>query len=836
MLSCRVLDLTDERGQLCGQLLADLGADVILIEPPGGSHSRTVRPFAGDVEGPERSLVHWSQNRGKRSVVLDLHDPQDRARLLDLVRSADVLVESFDPGDLDRLGLGHDVLAEANPALVHTSITAFGSDGPKASWAYGDLTLAAAAGPMALTGDRDRSPLRISLPQAFLHAGADAVGATLVALYERDHHSGRGQHVDISAQHSYSVASQSYLLSHPTRGGRASRSARGIWSELIETDVQLLWPCADGQVSITFLFGSSIGPFTRRLMEWIHDEGFCDEATRDIDWVEFGTRLFTEPEAVAEYERVKGIVTDFCATKTKAELFEATFTRRVLIAPVTTTEELLASEHFAHREFWQDVECGPHGTVRFPGPFAKLSVTPLPNLSAPAPLGAHTDEVLAEAATRPPTRVEVRGVPAAPAGTNPAADRGAAGVADLEATSTVARRPLEGLKVADFMWVFAGPWATRTLADLGADVVRVESSARLDTLRTAGQFQDEHIDPDWAVQFANVNPGKRSITLDLAHPEGRDIALDLVRWADVTTESFTPGTMADFGLDYASLTEIRPDLVMASSCLMGQTGPHRSLAGFGTMAAAVSGWFHITGWPDRNPCGPFGAYTDYVSPRFLVAAILAAVEHRHRTGRGQYIDLSQAEASMRLLGPAVLDYTVNGRIMERTGNDDCVHAPHGVFRCAGDDRWVAVAVTDDDQWQRLCDLIGCPEAAQLDGNERLARRTELGQLVETWTSQREPGEAMQALQDIGVPAHQVQNTVEAFGDPQLAHRGHFVEVAHDAMGTTWVEGSRLRLSRTPARTDHGPPTLGQHTWEVLTEVLGYGDERAAEVAASGALG
>ena len=367
MLRYRILDLTDERGQLCGQVLADLGADVVLVEPPEGSHSRRVGPFAGDVEGVERSLVHWSQNRGKRSVVLDLTTPQGREQLLELARGADALVESFDPGELDRLGIGADLLAETNPALVHVSITAFGSDGPKADWAYSDLTIAASAGPMSLTGDDDRPPLRITLPQAFLHAAADAAGAALIALYERDHHSGLGQRVDISAQQSYSVASQSYLLSDLVRAGSASRTAGGVRVAGLPTKVQLLWPCKDGQVSVTFLFGAAIGPFTRRLMQWVYEEGFCDEATRDKDWLNYAVMLYDGREPISEYERLKGLLNDFFATKTKAELFDATFVRKVLIAPVTTSEELVGSDHFAARDFWEDVDCGEFGTIRFPG-------------------------------------------------------------------------------------------------------------------------------------------------------------------------------------------------------------------------------------------------------------------------------------------------------------------------------------------------------------------------------------------------------------------------------------------------------------------------------------
>jgi crotonobetainyl-CoA:carnitine CoA-transferase CaiB-like acyl-CoA transferase len=653
MLSYRVLDLTDDRGQLCGKLLADLGADVVLVEPPGGASSRRLGPFVDDEPGTERSLFHWAYNRGKRSLELDLRNGDGRRRLLELVAEADLLVESFDPGELDAMGLGRDVLARTNPGLVHVAITAFGSDGPKALWPATDLTIAAASGYSSLTGDNDRAPMRISLPQVFHHASADAAGAALAALYERDHHSGLGQFIDISAQQSHSVCSQSFLLCHPGNSGAASREAGGIRLAGLDTKIQLLWPCKDGQVSVTFLFGVSMGPFTRNLMEWVCEEGFCDEATRDKDWIDYGTMLYDGREPIAEYERVKSVVHDFLATKTKAELYEATFTRRLLIAPVTTMEELVTNEHFARRSFWQDADAGAFGTVTAAGAFAKFSAAPLPN----PPLGTALGSVGPGSATvwaRPRDPERALPTPTSPPRT---------------------ARPLEGLKIADFMWVFAGPLASRNLADLGATVVRVESSRRIDTLRTAGNFQDDKIDPDWAVQFTSVNAGKRSISLDLSNPAGREVALDLVRWADVTMESFTPKAMTGFGLDYDSLREHKPDLIMTSSCLMGHYGPQCSLAGFGTMAAAVSGWFHITGWPDRLPCGPFSAYTDYVSPRFLLMAVLAAVEHRRRTGEGQYIDLSQAEASLQFMSQAVLDYTVNGRVAERHGNDDPLFAP-----------------------------------------------------------------------------------------------------------------------------------------------------------------
>jgi crotonobetainyl-CoA:carnitine CoA-transferase CaiB-like acyl-CoA transferase len=723
------------------------------------------------------------------------------------VAGADFLIDSADPGELDRMGLDRPTLDRLNPALVHVSITAFGSDGPKAGWAHSDLVLGAASGVSSLTGDEDRPPLRVSLPQPFHHAAADGAGAALIALYDRQHHSGLGQHIDVAAQQSHSVATQSFLLSHPGNAPRASRVAGGVRVGGIDAKVQLLWPCKDGQVSVTFLFGVAIAPFTQNLMDWVHEEGFCDEATRSKDWVEYGLMLYDGREPISEYERVKQVLADFFMTKTKAELLAGTFERRVLITPVVTTAEVVESEHWRARGFWDRVDCGPAGAVTFPGGFARFSATPVPNLPAAVSAGHHTAEIRSEPDRHPHLAGPCHG-----------------------ATTT---RPLAGLKVLDFMWVFAGPHASRQLADFGAEVVRIESSTNLDALRTGGNFQDERTDPEWAMQFSNVNAGKLGVAMDLSHPEARGVVHDLVQWADIVLESFSPKAMANWGFDYESLREVRPDLLMASSCLMGQTGPHRQLAGFGTMAAAISGFFHITGWPDRRPCGPFLAYTDYVSPRFLLAAIMAALEHRRATGEGQYIDLSQAEATMQLLAPAILDYTVNGRVMERLGNADPAHAPHGVYPAVGDDQWIAITVTADEQWVALCDELRRPELAGMTAVERLARQDELDAVLAAWTEHRKAGDMMARLQELGVPAHQVQNTVEAFEDPQLQHRAHFVQVPHDAMGTTWVEGSRLRLSRTPAVIDHGSPTIGQHTWQVFTEILGYEDDRVAELAAAG---
>jgi len=803
----RIVDLSDERGQLCAHVLASLGAEVISVEPPGGSPSRAVGPFAGDVESPDTSLWHWSYNRGRKSVVLDLDNEDGVADLLRLVEGADFLVESTEPGTMNKRGLGYDTLSSVNPALIMVSISAFGSTGPKANWPVSDLTILAAGGQTVMTGDRDRAPLRIPLPQAYFHASAEAAGAALIALYERQHLSGVGQHIDMSAQQSAMQASSSYMLAAAVNAAQMNRTAGGV--NVAGIDVQLMWPCKDGHVSVTFLFGPALGHFSARLMEWVFEEGFCDEATRDKDWLNYAELLFSGEEPVEEYDRVKQVLAKFFATRTKAELFAESFERRLLFAPVTTAEEVLDNPHLAARDMWEDIEIDGR-EIRFPGRMAIFAETPQPTLPRPPRIGEHTVTILAE----PPRR------PSVPIAARPDRTGGA----------------LEGLKILDFMWVMAGPAGSRVLADYGADIVRIDSPARIDTARTLQPFHDDEGLPDNSVLYGNLNAGKRGLSLDLARPEAREVIHDLVRWSDVVLESFSPKGMKGFGLGYESLRQVKPDLVMLSSCIMGQTGPYTSLAGFGTMAAAISGFFDITGWPDRDPSGPFGAYTDYISPRYLVACLLAAVEHHRETGQGQYIDFSQGEASLQQLTPVLLDWTVNQRLWDRRGNRDPVHAPHGVFRSIGEDDWVAIAVTTDEQWRELCQLMGASGLVDLDAAARRARVEELEQLVESWTSACTNAEAMEACVTAGIPAHQVQNTRECLADPQLTHRNHFIEVGHPTQGKTWVENTRFQMSRTPAAVTYGGPAWGEHNWEILTEKLGYNPDQIAELAIAEVLG
>jgi crotonobetainyl-CoA:carnitine CoA-transferase CaiB-like acyl-CoA transferase len=813
----RVLDLSDRGALLCGQILADLGADVIQIEPPGGAAARRLGPFAGGAADPERSLFWWSYARGKRGLVLDLEAEAGRRELRDLARGADVLIESFAPGWLAARGLGWAALAQENPALVGVSITPFGQDGPKAAHAASDLTVLAAAGPLALTGDADRAPVRVAVPQAWLHAGAEAAVGALVALHERAR-SGLGQHVDVSAQQAATLATQAYLLAEAVGAPASTRVAGGIQVGPIR--IRFTYPAKDGFVSITHLFGSTIGPATRRLMEWVHECGFCDAATRDKDWIAYTELLLSGKEPIAEFERVKEAIAACTASKTKAELLQVAQGRALLMAPVRTLPEVIESEQLAARGYLQALPAPDGGTARHPGPFARFSAAPIAYRHRAPRLGEHAAEV--RASPRPP----------------PAAGKAPPG-APARAPGRTDALPLEGVKVVDFMWAVAGPFATRALADYGATVIRIESSRRLDVCRTLTPFLGNEIGAENAAVFHDANLGKRMLTLDPTRPEGRAVVLDLVRWADVVCESFSPKGMKGLGLDYATLCGVKPDLIMLSTCLMGQTGPLAAFAGYGNLAAAMTGFYELTGWPDRPPAGPFGAYTDYIAPRYNAAAVLAALEHRRRTGEGQHVDLSQAEAALHFLAPAILDYTVNGAATTRDGNRDRELAPHGVYPCAGADRWVAIAVRDDREWRLLGRALGRPaladDARYASAAARLARSDELDALVAELTAPLAMEEAERRLQAVGVPAHGVHNSPEAVRDPQLAARGHFVRIPHPARGESVVEASRFRLSRTPARTDAPAPTFGDSTQWVLESVLGYDDERIAELAIAGAL-
>ncbi len=805
----RVLDLTDEGALLCGQILGDLGADVVVIEPPGGAHTRAKGPFYHGETDLDKCLSWWALNRNKRAITIDLESSAGRQRFLELAASADFVIESKAPGYLDHLGLGYEALSALNPPLVMVSITPFGQRGPKANWAATDLTCIAASGTLLLNGDADRAPVAVAVPQAYLHAGAEAAAGALIAHTGRER-DGMGQHVDVSVQTAAMMAAQATVLS-AAWGANPSKRVGGGWN-LNGVPLRFVHPASDGFVSVSILFGSAIGPFTRRLMEVMCEEGVIDEATRDKDWMNYTNLLVTGQEPPSELARWMDAVAEFARRHTRAELFDMAMRRGLLIVPVQSTADVMKSEQLAARRFWTGIEHPElRETVTYPGPFARFQRTPVSYRRRPPLLGEHNGEVR----------------PAPPRSGPPTA---AAGERAL---------PLAGIKVADFMWVVAGPWGTRYLADYGATVVHAESATRIDTIRTVGPFRDNTPGPERSAWGATVNAGKLGLQLNLATPQGREVALRLAAWADVVTESFAPGTAAKLGLGYEALKAVNPGLIMVSSCLNGQDGPHAGLAGYGTMGSQLAGFGYLAGWPDRPPAGPMGAYTDSVAPKFTVAAILAALDHRRRTGEGQYIDFSQSEASAQFLAVALLDYAANGRIWERSGNASPRYSPHGVYPAAGDDRWVAIVAADDAQWSALCAAMGQepwltdPRFATLEA--RIANRGALDGELGAWTSARTVDEIEQMLQAAHVPVHRASSSIDVVADPQLAARRHFIDVAHPEFGSVTVENSRMVFSGTPAQVKSSAPVFGQHNDQVLRDILGYSDEEVLDLVVNGVL-
>jgi benzylsuccinate CoA-transferase BbsF subunit len=397
----------------------------------------------------------------------------------------------------------------------------------------------------------------------------------------------------------------------------------------------------------------------------------------------------------------------------------------------------------------------------------------------------------------------------------------------------------DGLKVLELGAGAAGPIATRYFADQGATVVRVESARRPDFLRMIHLTDDNPHGLDGSPMFVLMNPNKKSVAINLELPEGIALLKRLIGWADVVAENFSPKAMAKWGLDHATLCFERPDLILVSSCLFGQTGPQRMYPGFGGQGAAISGFNHLTGWADRDAVGPYGTITDSLSPRYVAVLIAAALYHRKRTGEGQYIDVSQIETAVYSLSEMIVRFSANGEVIGRRGNECEYAAPHGVYPCEGDDRWIAIAAFSDDEWRALCGEMGAPELATDTRfgtmNDRLENRDELDERIAAWTGSLAVHDLMLRLQRAGVEAGVVQRFDDLAVDPQLAARGHFEKLEHVHLGEMAFEHNAVRCSESPQRLHSPGPTLGEHTREVLRDALAMEPEEINGLAERGVL-
>ncbi len=804
----RALDLTDEKGFLCGKILADLGVDVIKVERPGGDPDRHTGPFYHDIPDPQKSL-HWlAFNASKRSITLDIESSGGQENFKKLVRNADFVIESSPPGYLDSLGLGYPVLGKINPRIIMTSITPFGQSGPYKDYKSSDIVSMAMGGLMYTLGDPDRPPVRVSAPQAYVLAGAEAAVGTLIAHHYREL-MGEGQHVDTSIQESVVLA----LMESPMlwefqkvnerRLGSVRRMATFPGGE------RIVWPCKDGYVTTMPVMGGMIGAATSKgLVELADAEGLAPDFLKEIDWPKLDMREMT----MERLNRLLAPIGEFFKRHTKAELHEMAFSKKIMLYPVNTVRDIMEDTQLRTRDFWVKVEHPELGTtITYPGAFARLSETPCRLRRAPL-IGEHNEEISRELLSQQKPAPEIE--------------------KHLDSGETGKRQVFSGLKVVEFAWVAAGPWIGKYLAEQGAEVIHVETSLRPDVLRYSPPYKDSIPGPDRTPQPAIFNNDKKGITLNLQNPQGKEIAKRLVSWADVVIENYSPGTMERLGLDYETLKKVNPQVVMLSSSNQGQTGPHASQGGFGWHLSSFMGFYHLTGWPDRDPCWIRGAYTDVGGARFGLVSLLAALDYRRRTGRGQYIDLSQYEAVMQFLAPMILDYSANGRVAKRDGNRCPIAAPHGAYSCQGKDRWCAIAIFTEAEWKGFCKAIGNPSWTKdpkfATLSSRKANEEELDRLVGEWTCNFTAEQVMTMMQKAGVAAGVLQTCEDLHADPQLKHRNHFQQLEHPVIGKHNYFTGGFRLSKTPAEMKKPSPCVGEHNEYVYTKILGMSDKEFVE--------
>jgi crotonobetainyl-CoA:carnitine CoA-transferase CaiB-like acyl-CoA transferase len=503
------------------------------------------------------------------------------------------------------------------------------------------------------------------------------------------------------------------------------------------------------------------------------------------------------PEKNREFE---DSLVAFFGTKPKMELYEEGQRRGILICPVSTPADLLVNEQLIAREFFSEQYSEALGReVLVQGPPIRFSKTPW---------------AVGTARSRP-----AREEP--PAAKNPVAN---------------SRDILRGLRVADFSWVGVGPLSTQVLAWLGAEVIRVESTQRLDVFRSGGPRRGTG--PDASAYFGNCNRDKRAITLNLKHPKARGLALRLAAESDVLVESFRPDFMTSVGLSYDDIRAANPSIIMMSCSMEGATGPHTRFRGFGLTLQSTVGFTHFTSWPDRAPVGTGVAYTDWFATGLAASAMLAAIEHRRRTGEGQYIDLSQLEACTWALDAEVLHYTATGTLRPALGNRHPDMAPHGVFPCAGEDEWIAIACRSDAEWAALADVVGIPsllgpELRTIEGRREGEDAIEVA--IGAWTAKSNKHELAERLQALGIAAHAVNDVGDVENDAQLRARGHFQRVTHPVIGEVDWDGPPYRLSGTPLFGERAAPLLGQDNESVYRELLGVPEEALANLVADGVL-
>jgi crotonobetainyl-CoA:carnitine CoA-transferase CaiB-like acyl-CoA transferase len=822
----RVLDVTQSvAGPFCTKLLAQLGADVIKLEPPQGDPGRSLKPFKHDLPHPERSGAFLYLNTGKRSAILDLNDASGRDRLLSLVEQADVLVESFAPRMLPSLGLDFAALRARNPRLVLTSITGFGQSGPYRDYKSADIVAFAMGGLMNTIGFPEDPPLKFGGYPALYMAGFAGFTGTLAALYHAEA-TGEGQHVDVSVQEAVASSHFQALSQYDYLGTVFRRNY-----------AMMVFPCADGYVGCA--------------IQAHHWQRFVDLlGIPELAGLGSGSVVQRQQNA----DLIETLILPWMLERTKAEIYRAGQEAGLPFSYFANVQDLFESPQYQARDFFVTIDHPEVGAVRYAGVPYKMSGVPRVEERAPL-LGEHQ----ADLTPRPPSlagkgesgraaaeraasgNVERdTGEPRESGAPFPAREGGAVN----EANRVRSHLPLTGIRILDLGMFQSAPYCGRLLGDLGAEVIKVESGRRPDPLRVQGRGLFPGGDPGehpWnrSGMINDRNRNKLGLTLDLTTEAGRQCFRELAMISDVVIENFSSRVMAKFGLDYPTLSAVNPGIIMMSIGSQGRTGPERNYVSYGTTLEQTGGLISISGFPDKAPGFSGVAYPDSLAGVFCAGLVIAALRQRTITGQGTHIDLSQREVTTNIIGEAVMEYTLNGRVPGPDGNRDRNWAPQGAYRSAGEDRWVAIAATDDAEWQALCAAIGRPELAGdprfTTAQTRRQHHDLLDEIITAWTSARDHYAAMHELQAAGVPAGPVLAIDELFADPHLAARGYWEEVEDTEAGRHRYPSRPWKMSGTPLSSRLPAPLFGEHSEQILREQLGIAEATIAAMREHGVI-
>ena len=786
----RALDLTDRKGQLCGRFLADLGVEVVKIEPPGGDPVRRVPPFAGDT-----SLAFAHLNANKRTLELDLQLPDHRDRLKALAAETDILIESHAPGWLAGLGLDYRSLSENNPGLILASVTGFGQTGPHSGFAYSDLVVFAMCGLMSIAGDPDRPPCAPPETQAY-YFGSLVTALGIVAALHRRERTGTGDWIEVSMQEA--LATQEHMIRLYANEQEIHTRAGSQHQHVAPARI---FPCRDGYA---YMYVSR--------QHWKKFLEIWPDHPEEFEAPEYLNNLFRRSHA----DVINPAVSEFTRRHTVEELTRHLQSNHIPCLPVNRPLGYLRDPHVEGRHFVQDVTYPDGTSLTQPALPCILSGT-RPRVRAPQAVSGDAGEVWSSARNSGGS----------------GNDESAAGArADGEGL------PLAGMRVLSFDHVLAGPFGMMMLADLGAEVVKVESSkGGLDPFRFFGTGDDPNASP----RFLEFNRNKRSITVNLKHPEGPGLIQELAQHCDLVLDNFAVRVMPKLGLDYESLVEHKPDVVTIRMPGLGTTGPKKDSLTLGTIITAFTGFTSL--WNESAevdpPVGSGTVLPDYVSGVMGAILSVAATLYRRRTGKGLSMDLAQAEAAAFLIGASMIQAASTETEPVPVGNRSPYHAPYGIYPCAGDDRWCVIATEDDAQWRALAAAIGRPELIDDERfkgmADRVRNREALDAVIEEWTRTRDRHEVMNRLQADGIPCGAVQNGADLVNDPHLQARGFLGTHDNPRFGRITLPCLPIRFVHHPVEQDWVFPELGRDTDRTLRDVLGYDEARIQRLRDDGAL-